>query len=282
MIFKRLTLGAVAVTASLAVSLALPGANLSAAEDDPVVATVNGTKVHKSMLVAAQQLLPQQYQQIPLEQIFPALVDTVIDMKLAAADARTKKMHEGADFKILMARIEDQMLQRTVLQKQIEGAVTEDAMKARYETSVKDMGNSSEVHARHILVKTEDEAKKIIADLKGGADFEATAKEKSTGPSGPNGGDLGYFAKGQMVPAFEKAAFALEKGQITETAVKTQFGWHIIKVESTRKAETPTYESMKDKIRTELTQEAGSAYVGELRKAAKIERFDLDGKPLAK
>ncbi len=277
MSFKHLTLGA----AALAVSLAWSPADVRAAED-PVVAIVNGAKIHKSMLVAAQQLLPKQYQQIPLEQIFPALVDTVVDMKLAAADARAQKVHETENFKILMARIEDQMLQRSVLQKQIEGAVTDEKLNARYQEMVKSSGSAAEVHARHILVKTEDEAKKIIKDLQGGADFEATAKEKSTGPSGPNGGDLGFFAKGQMVPAFEKAAFALEKGKITDTAVKTQFGWHIIKVEDKRTAEPPTFESVKQKLQSELTQEAGAAYTDKLRAAAKIERFDLDGKPIAK
>ena len=277
MMFQRLTLGA----AALAVSLALTPADLRAA-DDPVVATVNGTKIHKTMLLAAQALLPQQYQQIPLEQIYPALVDTVIDMKLSAADARTKKIHETEDFKILMSRIEDQMLQRTILQQVIDAAMTDEALKKRYDAMVKDSGGSAEVHARHILVKTEDEAKKIIKDLQGGADFEATAKEKSTGPSGPNGGDLGFFGKGQMVPAFEKAAFALEKGKITDTPVKTQFGWHIIKAEDRRTSEPPAFESVKQKLQAEISQEAGTGYVAELRKEAKIERFDLDGKPLPK
>jgi len=265
----------------LSLSISLGQLDARAAED-PVVAIVTGTKIHKSMLAAAQQLLPQQYQQIPLEQIYPALVDTVIDMKLAAADARSRKLHEEADFKVLMARIEDQMLQRSVLQRELNAAVTDDAVKARYDKMVKDMGESKEVHARHILVKTEDEAKQIIKDLKGGADFEATAKEKSTGPSGPNGGDLGFFAKGQMVPAFEKAAFALDKGQVTDDPVQTQFGWHVIKVEDKRKAEVLKFDSVKEKLRGELSQERGTAYVSKLREAAKIERFDLDGKPIAK
>ena len=142
---------------------------------------------------------------------------------------------------------------------------------------------SSSLESTHEeLVKTEDEAKAIIKNLRGGADFEATAKEKSTGPSGPNGGDLGFFGKGQMVPEFEKAAFALKKGKITDTPVKTQFGWHIIKVDDRRKSEPPSFDSIKQKLRTEISQEAGSKYVSGLRKEAKIERFDLDGKPLPK
>jgi peptidyl-prolyl cis-trans isomerase C len=253
-----------------------------ASSDDPVVATVNGVKIHRSMLIAAQKLLPQQYQKIPLEQIFPALVDSVVDMKLAAADARAQKVHETEDFKKRMARIEDQMLQRTVLQGKIEAAVTEEAVRDSFEKMLRSSKASFEVRARHILLKTEDEANQIIRELADGASFETTAKEKSTGPSGPKGGDLGFFAEGQMVPAFEKAAFAVDNGEITKRPVKTQFGWHIIKVEDRRQSEPPIFDSVKDKLRSELTQKVGGIYVEKLRKAAKIKRFDLDGSPLTK
>ena len=277
MIFNRLTLGA----AALALSVSWAGAGVHA-EDDPVVATVNGVKVHRSMLAEAQQLLPPQYQKIPLAQIYPALVDSVIDMKLAAADAREKKLHQDPEFKKLMRRIEDQMLQRSSLQKIMSEGITEDAVRARYDKMVAGKSGAEEVHARHILVKTEDEAKAIIKDLKGGADFETLAREKSTGPSGPNGGDLGFFAKGQMVPAFEKAAFGMDKGEVTDEAVKTQFGYHVIKVEAKRKSEAPSFEKMEQQLRTELSQEKATTFVASLRKGAKIERFDLEGKPLEK
>jgi len=277
MIFNRLTLGA----AALALSVSWAGAGVHA-EDDPVVATVNGVKVHRSMLAEAQQLLPPQYQKIPLAQIYPALVDSVIDMKLAAADAREKKLHQDPEFKKLMRRIEDQMLQRSSLQKIMSEGITEDAVRARYDKMVAGKSGAEEVHARHILVKTEDEAKAIIKDLKGGADFETLAKEKSTGPSGPNGGDLGFFAKGQMVPAFEKAAFGMDKGEVTDEAVKTQFGYHVIKVEAKRKSEASSFEKMEQQLRTELSQEKATTFVASLRKGAKIERFDLEGKPLEK
>ena len=277
MIFNRLTLGA----AALALSVSWAGAGVHA-EDDPVVATVNGVKVHRSMLAEAQQLLPSQYQKIPLAQIYPALVDSVIDMKLAAADAREKKLHQDPEFKKLMRRIEDQMLQRSSLQKIMSEGITEDAVRARYDKMVAGKSGAEEVHARHILVKTEDEAKAIIKDLKGGADFETLAREKSTGPSGPNGGDLGFFAKGQMVPAFEKAAFGMDKGEVTDEAVKTQFGYHVIKVEAKRKSEAPSFEKMEQKLLTELSQEKATTFVASLRKGAKIERFDLEGKPLEK
>ena len=278
MIMQRLTLGA----AALAVTLSITPGGVLAADDDPVVATVNGTKILKSMLVTAQQLLPEQYQKIPLMQIYPALVDTVIDMKLSAADARKKRLHETKEFKVLMSRIEDQMLQRTVLQAEMDKALTEDALKRRYDALIADEKSSTEVHARHILVKTKEEANDIIEQLQNGASFEVTAKEKSTGPSATSGGDLGFFGKGQMVPEFEKAAFSLRKGKFTDTPVKTQFGWHIIKLEDRRKSEPPSFESIKQKLQTEISQETGAEYVSGLRKEAKIERFDLDGKPLPK
>ena len=278
MIMQRLTLGA----AALAVTLSITPGGVLAADDDPVVATVNGTEILKSMLVTAQQLLPEQYQKIPLMQIYPALVDTVIDMKLSAADARKKRLHETKEFKVLMSRVEDQMLQRTVLQAEMDKALTEEALKRRYDALIADEKSSTEVHARHILVKTKEEANDIIEQLQNGASFEATAKEKSTGPSATSGGDLGFFGKGQMVPEFEKAAFSLRKGKFTDTPVKTQFGWHIIKLEDRRKSEPPSFESIKEKLQTEISQETGAEYVSGLRKEAKIERFDLDGKPLPK
>lgn len=278
MIMQRLTLGA----AALAVTLSITPGGVLAADDDPVVATVNGTKILKSMLVTAQQLLPEQYQKIPLMQIYPALVDTVIDMKLSAADARKKRLHETKEFKVLMSRVEDQMLQRTVLQAEMDKALTEEALKRRYDALIADEKSSTEVHARHILVKTKEEANDIIEQLQNGASFEVTAREKSTGPSATSGGDLGFFGKGQMVPEFEKAAFSLRKGKFTDTPVKTQFGWHIIKLEDRRKSEPPSFESIKQKLQTEISQETGAEYVSGLRKEAKIERFDLDGKPLPK
>ena len=278
MIMQRLTLGA----AALAVTLSITPGGVLAADDDPVVATVNGTKILKSMLVTAQQLLPEQYQKIPLMQIYPALVDTVIDMKLSAADARKRRLHKTKEFKVLMSRVEDQMLQRTVLQAEMDKALTEEALKRRYDALIADEKSSTEVHARHILVKTKEEANDIIEQLQNGASFEVTAKEKSTGPSATSGGDLGFFGKGQMVPEFEKAAFSLRKGKFTDTPVKTQFGWHIIKLEDRRKSEPPSFESIKQKLQTEISQETGAEYVSGLRKEAKIERFDLDGKPLPK
>ncbi len=266
------------IAAALATAIAMP---LSAcAADDPVVATVNGDKITKSQIEAAYQRLPQQYQQVPMDQLFPALVDSVIDTKLAAADARAKKLNEEADFRMQMKRIEDQLLQRVVLEKEMTRDVSDADMKARYDKMVAGLSDKEEVHARHILLKTEKDASEVIKELDKGGDFAELAKKKSTGPSGPNGGDLGFFGKGQMVPEFETAAFAMKTGEHSKQPVKTQFGFHVIKVESRRKVEVPTMDSVAQQLRSEISQERGADYVEGLRKNAKISRFTLDGKPL--
>ncbi len=266
--------------AALVFALAAASGASMAADKDPVVAIVDGHKILKSHLIEAQQLLPRQYQAVPMEQIYPALVDSIIDTHLAAADARAKKMDKDADFRARMSRIEEQLLQRMVLEKEMTQAVSDEALKKRYEKMVAGLSGNEEVHARHILLKTEDEAKAVIKDLSGGADFAELAKKKSTGPSGPNGGDLGFFGKGQMVPEFEKAAFALSKGAVSTEPVKTQFGYHVIKLEGRRKAEVPKYDAVVEQLRGEISQERGAAYVDKLRAGAKVTRFTLEGKAL--
>lgn len=249
----------------------------AAAQSDPVVAVVNGDKIHRSALESAYKHLPAQYQQVGLEQIYPALLNSLIDTKLTAAAARSAKIHETDRFKNEIAAFSDRLLGSMIIQQHVEKLVTDDAIKARYTEVTSQMGDRGEIHARHILLKTEADANAVIKDLAGGADFAELAKKKSTGPSGPNGGDLGFFGKGQMVPEFEKAAFALDKGAVTKKPVKTQFGWHVIKLEDTRSQEIPALKDMEPQIRQSLSQEAGAAYAQGLRKDAKIERFNFDG-----
>ena len=133
------------------------------------------------------------------------------------------------------------------------------------------------MRARHILVKSEDEAKAVIKELDGGADFAKLASEKSIGPSKAQGGDLDYFGRGQMVKEFEDAAFGLEAGAYTETPVRTQFGWHVIKVEDKRKSEPPTFEEAESALGQEMSQEIAEALMRELTEKATIQRFELDG-----
>lgn len=268
-----------APAALLALVVTAAGALPGFAAEDPVVATVNGHDVLLSEVKSAHKRLPQQYQQVPFETIFPGLVDSLIDTWLAAADARRQNLHEQQKFKVQMTRIEDQVLQRMVLSKTIEEVVSDAAVRSRFEEVAKEMAGAEQIKARHILLDTEDKAKAVIAELEKGGDFADLARKNSTGPSASDGGKLGFFGRGQMVPAFEAAAFKLEKGAYTETAVKTQFGWHVILVEDRKKAKPPKFEEAEQNLRNELSQEAGTAYINLLRGMAKITRFNADGSP---
>ncbi|MFQ5763580.1 MAG: peptidylprolyl isomerase [Rhodospirillales bacterium] len=260
--------------------MAWAGAGPAAAEDDPVVAIVNGHEIHLSMVRMAHQNLPPQYQQVPFDAIFSGLVESLIDTRLAAADARRQKVHEEQAFKDRMARIEEQVLQRMVLARAMESGVTDADLRARYDMIAKEMAGNEQIQARHVLLETEAAAKEVIEALKKGGDFSALAKERSTGPSAADGGDLGTFSKGQMVPAFEEAAFALKKGEYSQVPVKTQFGWHVIKVEDRKMADVPTFEEVEQTLRNDLSQEIGAAYIAKLREGAEINRFNADGSPL--
>jgi peptidyl-prolyl cis-trans isomerase C len=164
------------------------------------------------------------------------------------------------------------------LQKEIAAKVTPEKLKQAYQERLKTMPAEEEVHARHILVATEAEAKAIIADLKKGADFDKLAREKSTDKaSGAEGGDLGWFKKTDMVKEFADAAFALKKGALTDQPVKTQFGYHVIQVEDRRRAPPPSFEEMSDQIRQDLARETVTAMLNQLRGNAKIEKFNVDG-----
>jgi len=245
---------------------------------DPVVATVNGQPIHLSELEVAQQSLPQQYRNMPMQALFPALLDKMVDNKLVVLDARKNKVNDDPAYKKRMAFVEEQVMQDFWMQREIARKVTAEKLQQRYEERLKSMPAEEEVHARHILVASEDEAKAIIADLKKGTAFDKLAKEKSTDKaSGAEGGDLGWFKKSDMVKEFAEAAFALKKGETTETPVKTQFGYHVITIEDRRKAPPPSFEELQDQLREEAARETVTALFDQLRAGAKIEKFAIDG-----
>jgi peptidyl-prolyl cis-trans isomerase C len=245
---------------------------------DPVVAVVNGQKIRLSQLEVAKQSLPQQYRNMPMTAIYPALLDRIIDSKLVEQDGRKHKVTDDPAFKKRMAFVEEQVIQDFWLQKEIAAKVTPDKLKHAYQERLKTMPAEEEVHARHILVATDGEAKSIIADLKKGADFGKLAREKSTDKaSGAEGGDLGWFKKTDMVKEFADAAFALKKGGLTDQPVKTQFGYHVIQVEDRRKAPPPSFDEMSDQIRQDLARETVTGMLNQLRGNARIEKFNVDG-----
>ena len=245
-----------------------------------VVARVDGTELHLADVEAAQQNLPPQAQKLPLEQIYPMLLDRLVDGALITKAGRKEHLEQDSELQVRLKRYEDRLIQEAYLNQAIKAAETEGQLKARYQSFAKDKAGQEEVHAQHILVKTEDEAKSVIAELDKGADFGELAKKYSTDPSARSGGDLGYFGHDDMVPAFADTAFALAKGQYSKTPVKTEFGWHVIKVEDRRAGKPPSFEEAREQLSRELAHEIIDAKLQNLRGAAKIEEFGLDGKPL--
>jgi len=262
-------LGAIAVAALVSAPLAAARAE----DDNPVVARVNGVDIHMNDIAFAEEEIGSNMPQIPPDQKRDYLITYLTDVIIVSQAAEKQKLDQRDDVRSRLAFDHNRVLMEALLQDAGKAALTDDAMHKVYDEAVKQMGNEEEVHARHILVPTEDEAKAIEDQLKKGADFAALAKEKSKDPGAADGGDLGYFTKDQMVPEFADAAFKLEKGQISDP-VHTQFGWHIIKVEDKRTKPTPTFDQVKAQLTNYVEHRAQAELVDNLRKTATIERLD--------
>jgi peptidyl-prolyl cis-trans isomerase C len=248
--------------------------------NDPVVATVDGAPIYKSDVVAVQRTLPPQYQQLPIEVLFPAVVERLIDTKLVVNAGRKDNLQNDAEVKRRIASLEDRVIQEVYLSRKVEAAVNDQTVRERYEQVAKSTPAKEEVKASHILLQTEQQAKDVIAELKKGGNFAEIAKAKSIDPSGKqNGGDLGFFSRDEMVPEFSEAAFKLKDGETTQTPVKTQFGWHVIRVEEHR-TQAPSFDEMREQIANDMSQEVVSGMVAKMREGAKVERFGLDGQAL--
>jgi peptidyl-prolyl cis-trans isomerase C len=259
--------------AAMAAALLLP-TSPAWSQADPVVAKVNGAEVRQSDLDLAEEDLGQNAQQMSAEQKREYLVGYIADIMLSAKAAEGKRVMDQKEFKQRLAFVRSKLLMELMLQAEGKAAATEQAMRKVYDEAVTQMAYEMEVRARHILVATEAEAKAIVVELKKGTDFAELAKLKSKDPgAAAEGGDLGYFSKDQMVPEFAEAAFKLEKGQLSEP-VKSQFGWHVIRVEDKRKKPAPEYEKVKDQLETFVTRKAQADFVAKLRDSAKIERLD--------
>ncbi|QPF85344.1 peptidylprolyl isomerase [Bradyrhizobium genosp. L] len=268
----RLGLAALAATGCLVAVLAA-GLPVRAAESDPVLAKVNGSEIHASDVAMAEEELGPSLQQMDPSTKKDNVLSFLIDMKIVSKAAEDKKIENNDDFKRRMAFARNRLLMDSLLASEGKAATTDDAMKKVYDEAAKQITGEQEVRARHILVETEDEAKAIKAELDKGADFAELAKKKSKDPGASDGGDLGFFTKEQMVPEFSAVAFALEPGKISDP-VKSQFGWHIIKVEEKRNRKAPDFEQVKAQIETYVTRKAQADYVAKLREAAKVERMD--------
>lgn len=257
-----------------------PAAEAAPADPNQVVARVNGTDVTRQEVIDSAVDLPEQIRS-QIDMVFPQLLNRFIGLKLLGDKGRSENLAEDPEVKKLMGEYETQAIRQVYVTRYLDQQVTEEAVKARYDKNLKDNPPPEEVRAAHILVKTEDEAKAIIEQLAGGADFAAVAKEKSEDKgSGANGGELGWFAKSVMVKEFADAAFAMQPGETSAAPVKSQFGFHIIKLEERRTQPAPTLDSQRDQIRAQLSEEVVQALVTQLRKDAKVEVLGADGKPI--
>ncbi|RWM20529.1 peptidylprolyl isomerase [Mesorhizobium sp.] len=249
----------------------------AAAPVDPnaVVATINGEKLTEADLALAEGELSQQFAQLPPEQRRAAALSAAIEIRVMAKKAVDSGLDKDADFQRRMAFLQQRALHGEVVEKEVVNKVTDAEVRARYDQEIANTPPVNEIHARHILVKTKEEAEAIIKQLDGGADFQKLANEHTSDPSGKsNGGDLGWFGPGQMVPEFDKAASALDVGKYSKEPVQSQFGWHVIKVEDKRAKQPPAFDDVKDQARQAVIRDKYFAMVKELRAAAKVEIAD--------
>lgn len=259
-------LATVAATTLLALPLAAEGGA------DQVIATVNGKDITMGHMIVVRSSLPDQYRDLPDDVLFKGILDQVIQQTVLAEQegdnvpSRVRLALENEQRALMAAEHMDKMLA---------GAVTEEAVKAVYDETYGGAAPEKEFDASHILVETEEEAKALVTELEGGADFAELAKSKSTGPSGPRGGALGWFGTGQMVPAFENAVKEMDAGAIS-APVQTQFGWHVIKLNETRTKDAPKVEDVREELEQQVRMNVVDAYIEKLTAAATISRTDLD------
>ncbi|MEM9477826.1 MAG: peptidylprolyl isomerase [Pseudomonadota bacterium] len=268
MYFRTSAMGALA----LSLALALP---LQAQDDAPgadtVVATVGDTDITIGHMIVLRSRLPQQYQQLPDDVLFQGILDQIVQQVVVGqAAGDLSREHALAIENERRALLASQLIEEVA-----EGAVTDDALQAAYDEAYGNLEPETEFNAAHILVETEEEARALIEELDGGADFATLAREHSTGPSGPNGGSLGWFGEGMMVPPFEEAVIALEPGAFSQDPVQTQFGWHVLILNETRVKDAPTLDAVREELAAEVQGAAVDARVQELTDAAEITRADV-------
>ncbi len=249
-------------------------ADTAKADPDKVLATINGSKITNKDVDQISADLDPQFAKLPDDQRRLAALAAIIDIKSLAAKAEAEKLDQTPEFQARLEFLKDRALHNDYFKQQVVDKITDADIRARYDKEIAAMPPQNEVRARHILVKTKEEAEAIIKQLDGGAKFEDVAKEKSTDGSAAQGGDLGYFGPGQMVPEFDKAANALEVGQYTKEPVQTQFGFHVIKLEDKRTQQPPAFDQVKDQVKSILIREKYMELVKKDRGDLKIEYTD--------
>ena len=245
-----------------------------------IVGTDRGEEIRGSDLAEAAQGLPEELRGMPPNTLYPLLLDQQIDRKILVLAARKAGLPNDPAVQRQVARATETALQNALLLRQVGPGLTEEAIRARYERDVAGKPGEEEVRARHILVADEATAQRLLAEARGGADFEDLAKKNSTDPTAQTGGgDLGFFKQNDMLPEFSAAAFALQPGQLSPAPVQTRFGWHVIKLEERRTAPPAPFEQVRDEIRQALIQEGVKRVLDQARTGLVITRYNPDGSP---
>lgn len=267
-----------AACAAIAIVAIVAGAPFAAAQDEnPVVATVNGEEIRRDEVIDAIRRMPPQIQQMPPEILIPAIAEQLATSRLMAERGYAENLQDGEAVKQRVAEAERSIVQDVWLEQAIDSRMTDESVAAAYAEYVAANPPVEEVSARHILVETEDEGKALIGRLKEGEEFATLASEASIGPSGPSGGELGYFTKEQMVAPFAEAAFSMDPGNYSEVPVETQFGWHVILVEDRRMTAPPNLDDLRPQLEGELADEYVQEIVENLREGAEIVVFGPNG-----
>jgi peptidyl-prolyl cis-trans isomerase C len=261
-LITKLSAGAVALM------LALPVQAQDTLTADSVVATVNGTEITLGHMLMVRASLPEQYQQLPDDVLWDGIMDQIVQQTVLS---QQDSGEETRRIRLAMENERRALMAAQVIEGLVDDAVTDAAVQEIYEQTYLQADQAEEFNASHILVATEEEAAAIVEELNGGADFAEVARAKSTGPSGPNGGQLGWFGAGMMVPEFQAAVEALEVGAISGP-VQTQFGWHVITLNEKRAKEAPALDAVRGEIETQLSQQVVSQKIDELTNAAQIPR----------
>lgn len=248
---------------------------------NPVVARVDGKDITRVDVFRYIKMMPANIQQLPPTSVYPLALEQVINTRIVQNQAEEADLANDPEVQKQLSMARQQIIRSIYVQRQVEGQISESDLKKKYDDMIGKAPAVEEIKASHILVEDEAKAKEIIAKLNEGGDFSKLAAENSADPGNKDkGGDLGWFSKNDMVPAFADAAFALKKGELSKEPVQTQFGWHIIKVEDSRERPKPTFEEVKPQIQVELRREKLEAMLSQWREASKIEKFDINGDPV--
>lgn len=259
--------------ATLSLALAMPGFAQEEMNLETVVATVNGKDITLGHMIVARASLPEQYQQLPDEVLFDGILDQLVQ-QTALSDTLTGELPPRVT--LSLENETRSLTAAEAIEQSMAAPLAEADILAAYEEQYANQEQEQEYNASHILVDTEEAALAIKAELDEGADFAEMARERSTGPSGPGGGSLGWFGKGMMVPSFEEAVIALEPGAVSDP-VQTQFGWHVILLNETRQTEAPELEAVREELELQIRQTRVQTHIEEVAAAADVDRSGAEG-----